>query len=407
MNKSHPGFLSIQVVYYSSRYSRTLSLILLIDPVLVGAGGYVLDPGLIIKVPLDCFADAGLEGLSGFPAEFAVDLGRVDGVAAVVTGTIGDIGDLLFVALSIRARGKLVKDGTEGMDDVEVRLLVPPANVVGLPHPACLEDTANGGGVVLHIEPVAHLLAVAVDGERLAGEGIVDHQWDKLLREVVGAVVVGAVRRENREAVGVVVGTNEVIGGRLAGRVGAVRLVLLGLSEGWICRRQRSIDLVSGDMEEAEGFLGRIIESIPVGTGGLKESEGADDVCLDELGRPMNGAIDMGLGGKVDDGPRLMLCKELRNEFGIANIATDEGMAGIPLQGGEVLEVARISELVEINDGVVLKSDPVEDEVGTDEAGAAGNEDGGVHRSWELEEWRWGAEVLAGKIQEINGFQTR
>jgi hypothetical protein len=126
-------------------------------------------------------------------------------------------------------------------------------------------------------------------------------------------------------------------------------------------------------MEEAEGFLGRIIETIPVDTSGLKEIEGANDVGLDELGGPMDGAINMGLGGKVNDGARLMLRKELRNEYGITDITTSKGMAGVPLDGGEVLEIAGVGELVEVDDGVVLKGDPVEDEVGTDESGTAGN----------------------------------
>ena len=60
-------------------------------------------------------------------------------------------------------------------------------------------------------------------------------------------------------------------------------------------------------MEEAEGFLGTIIQPIPVGAGGLEEVKGADDVGLNELGGAVDGAIHMGLGGEVHDGTRLML----------------------------------------------------------------------------------------------------
>jgi len=42
--------------------------ILLINPIFVGTGGDVLNPGLVIEVPLDGFANAGLKGLSRFPA---------------------------------------------------------------------------------------------------------------------------------------------------------------------------------------------------------------------------------------------------------------------------------------------------------------------------------------------------
>ena len=127
------------------------------------------DPSLVVEIPLHGLADAGLEGFGGLPAEFAFDLAGVDGVAAVVTGAVLNVGDLLLVGLAVGARAEFVEDGTEGMDDVEVGLLVPAADVVDLAYPARFEDAADGAAVVFHVEPVADLLAVAVDGQRLAG----------------------------------------------------------------------------------------------------------------------------------------------------------------------------------------------------------------------------------------------
>ena len=68
---------------------------MLIYPILVRVRGDIAHPLLVIEVPFDCFADAGLKGLSGFPSQFPIDLGSIDGVAAIMAGTIGDIGDLL------------------------------------------------------------------------------------------------------------------------------------------------------------------------------------------------------------------------------------------------------------------------------------------------------------------------
>ena len=51
-------------------------------------------------------------------------------------------------------------------------------------------------------------------------------------------------------------------------------------------------------------------------------------------------------------------------------------MAGIAHKGGKVLEIPGVGELVEIDNGVLLEGDPVEDKIGTDEAGTAGDEDG-------------------------------
>jgi hypothetical protein len=57
--------------------------------------------------------------------------------------------------------------------------------------------------MVFHVEPIADLLSIAIDRERLAVEGVQDHERDQLFGKMVWAVVVGAVRRESREAVGV------------------------------------------------------------------------------------------------------------------------------------------------------------------------------------------------------------
>jgi hypothetical protein len=72
-----------------------------------------------------------------------------------------------------------------------------------------------------------------------------------------------------------------------------------------------------------------------------------------------------------------MLCKETVHEFRISYIAADKAVAGIALQGSEVLEVASVGKLIEIDDGVFLKGDPVEDKIGADESGTASDEDGG------------------------------
>jgi hypothetical protein len=109
--------------------------------------------------------------------------------------------------------------------------------------------------VVLDVEPVADLLAVAVDGQRLAGQGVVDDQRDELFREVVGTVVVGAVGGQHRQAVGVVVGAHQMVAGRLAGRVRAVRFVAVGFGEGRIVLAERAVDFVGGHMQEAERLL--------------------------------------------------------------------------------------------------------------------------------------------------------
>jgi len=76
-------------------------------------------------------------------------------------------------------------------------------------------DGPNDGGAVLDVEPVADVLPLAVDRKTLPFEHVQDHEGGELFEELVGAVVVRAVREGDGEVVGVVVGAHEVVGGSL------------------------------------------------------------------------------------------------------------------------------------------------------------------------------------------------
>ena len=103
--------------------------------------------------------------------------------------------------------------------------------------------------------------------------------------------------------------------------------------------------------------------------------KGADNVSLDEIARTMDRAVDMALGGKVDDGAGAVLGQQSTNQRGLANVAAHEDMPHITLQTGEILQIARVGELVKIDDGLVVLVQPVENEVGADKPGTAGYED--------------------------------
>ena len=92
-----------------------------------------------------------------------------------------------------RGPGRLQRRA-EAIDDLEVGALVVPADVVfRLPAGPRSSAEEDAGAVVVDVEPVAHVAAVAVDRQRLALDGVQDHQRDQLLGELVRAVVVRAV----------------------------------------------------------------------------------------------------------------------------------------------------------------------------------------------------------------------
>ena len=163
---------------------------------------------------------------------------------------VGDEGDELL-GVTFGVAQEAVGDLHQQVDEVDVAPLIEAPDVVGVGGLPLVEDQVNGACVVFDEEPVADVLSLAVDGQGLALADVVDEEGDELLGELVRAVVIRAVRHDGRQAVGVVVGTDEVVAGGFAGRVGAVRSVLRLLGEEAPADLQCAVDFVGGDVVEA------------------------------------------------------------------------------------------------------------------------------------------------------------
>ena len=127
------------------------------------------------------------------PAQLALELGAVDGVAAVVAGAVGDPVEVLGVA------AHRLEDHAQHGDVVPLPV---GSDEVGLPHAPLREDVPDGAGVVLGVDPVAHVLAPPVELGADAVDDVGDLPGDELLHMLVGAVVVGAVGDRGAQAVG-------------------------------------------------------------------------------------------------------------------------------------------------------------------------------------------------------------
>ena len=140
------------------------------------------------------------------PAQLALELGAVDGVAAVVAGAVGDPVEVLGVA------PHRLQDHAEHGDVV---LLAVGADEVGLPRAALGKDVPDGAGVVLGVDPVADVLAPPVELGADTVDDVRDLPGDELLHVLVGAVVVGAVGDRGAQAVGAGPCAHEHAGTRL------------------------------------------------------------------------------------------------------------------------------------------------------------------------------------------------
>ena len=289
------------------------------------------------------------------PAELALQLRAVDGVAAVVAGAVGDPVEVLGVA----AHG--LQDHAQ---DGDVVLLAVGADEVGLPHAALGEDVPDGRGVVLGVDPVADVLAAAVELGADAVDDVGDLPGDELLHVLVGAVVVGAVGDRGAQAVGAGPGADQHVGGRLGGAVGARGPVGRLLGElGGVVERQVAVDLVGGDVVVADTVF-------PYD---LQQAEGALHVCAQEGLWVGDGVIVVGLRGVVQDGA--VARNDAVQQPGVADVAHDE-LHAVGGQPGDVLGVAGVGQLVQDGDvdARVVVHDVVH-EVAADEAAAARDDD--------------------------------
>ena len=285
------------------------------------------------------------------PAQLALELSGVDGVAAVVAGAVGDPVEVLGVAAH-----RLEDHAQHG----DVVLLAIGSDEVRLTHAALGQDVPDGRGVVLGVDPVADVLALSVELGADAIDDVGDLPGDEFLHVLVGAVVVGAVGDRGPQAVGAGPGAHEHVGGRLGRAVRRARAVGRLLGElGGVVERQVAVDLVGGDVVVADAIF----------ADGPKQAEGALDVGAQERLRVGDGVVVVGLRGVVHDG--VVARHQPVQQLGVADVAHDE----LHAVGGEprdVLGVAGVGQLVQDGDvdaRVVLHH--VVDEVAADEAAAA------------------------------------
>ena len=313
-------------------------------------------PGLVGDVPVDRLLEPlGEVGVRRPPAQLALELGRVDGVAAVVAGAVGDPVEVLGVA------AHRLEDHAQ---DRDVVLLAVGADEVGLPHAALGEDVPDGAGVVLGVDPVADVLAAAVELGAHAVDDVRDLARDELLHVLVGSVVVGAVGDGRAQAVGAGPGADQHVGGRLGARVRAARVIRRLLGElRRVVERKVAVDLVGGDVVVADTVF----------ADGLKQAEGALNVGAEKGLRVGDGVVVVALGGVVHDG--VVAGDQFIEQPSVADVADDE-LHAVRRQPRDVLGVAGVGQLVQdghVHPGVVV--DHVVHEVAADEAAAARDDD--------------------------------
>ena len=186
--------------------------------------------------------------------------------------------------------------------------LAVAADVVGLAGAPRVEHARDRRAVVLDVQPVAHVLAVAVDRQRLARERVDGSSAGSASRGTGTARSCSSswwsapagrtcgdrrARRWSRR--------------RLGGRVRAVGRVRRRLRERRVVGAERAVDLVGGHVQEAERVARVAVER--ASSSALTSSSRAKvptTLVSTKAAGPVDRAVDVALGGEVDDRPRLM-----------------------------------------------------------------------------------------------------
>ena len=106
-------------------------------------------------------------------------------------------------------------------------------------------------------------------------------------------------------------------------------------------------------MQETEGLFAFFRQGIVMLARGFEQAVCADDVGLDEVFGAVDGAVHMAFGCKVDDSTDGVFLQEGGYKPEVADVALDEAVAVVFFKRGEVLPVAGVGELVQVDDGFV------------------------------------------------------
>ena len=207
---------------------------------------------------------------------------------------------------------------------------IPVATLITSPttESSACDDRLDRLGVVVHVEPVAARVAVAVDRQRLVGERLRDEARDHLLRMLARPVVVERADDHDRQAVRDVVRVGEPVGAGLRRGVRAARVqrMLLVHRVG----ERRAVDLARREEDEAlDGLLADRVE----------QDLRALDVRRHELGRAgLDRLLDVRLGRGVHD--HVHIGDDLAHEIRVANVAVHERVALVRRDRGEVVHAS-------------------------------------------------------------------
>ena len=178
-----------------------------------------------------------------------------------------------------------------------------------------------------------------------------------------------------RQPIGVEPGAHQVVRRRLARRIGAARIVARGLVERRITGVKRAEHLVGGYVMEAEHRSPLGAEPSVVLPRCFQQRERADDVGLDERGRPVDRAIDMAFRRQMHHRVGLVGREDLPHRRGVGDVRADQDMSVVTPRILQRVLGGGVGQLVDVDHDVVGVAHQMAHHSRTDEAASAGQQD--------------------------------
>ena len=326
---------------------------------------------------VDVPAHGGLQALGQRarrpPADLRAHLRGIDGIAVVVSRPVRHV--LHQRAARLVARDGAIDQIADDLRDIQVAPLFLRADQVLVAHGSEGQHAEQRACMILDMDPVPHIGAAAIDRQLLPLEGADDQGRDELFRKLVRPVVVAAIGDQGRDAEGVAPRRREMVRCRLGRRVGRARIVAAVLVEPSLVA-ERAIDLVGRDVHQPEIRARRFGEGPHMRAACFQQIEGADHVAHDEGLRPVDRAVDMGLGCQMDHRIGPVALEDAGQGGAIAQIGLLELVARIAGHGCERGRAGGVAQLVEIDDPAVGRIPQQPAHGRPDEAGAARHQNG-------------------------------
>lgn len=111
--------------------------------------------------------------------------------------------------------------------------------------------------------------------------------------------------------------------------------------------------------------------------GAFEQIEAAHHIGLDEFAWAMNGAIHMAFCCEMNNGSGLVGGKKVLNEIAIRDVTMHKAVQWVVFQRGQGLQIASVGQLVEIQDGLIRLSQPIQNKIAANETSSARDQNHG------------------------------